>query len=136
MRKVTAIHLIVLQVSLFACASKRFSPAWPAKGFLVYASRELYPDYGQPRGGEGTVDFLTGKTERNPVISGVGSNAPTLSLPACEPAEVRAVHRTSLRVRWLRDSQNSSTLGEDWSSVVHRSKDECLERIRTLKGGL
>ena len=135
-RKIAAISLMLLHIPLsIACGPKRLNPAWPEKGFPVYISKELYPDYGnQPPG----VDFPNRPPEQGPVDPRVveprvGSNPLTSSLPACEPVEVRAVHRTSLRVKLLGDSPNSSTLYGDWSSIVHRSREECLESLKRLK---
>ncbi len=133
MRTIVVTGLILIQICLsIACAATRYRSTWPEKGFPVYISRDLYPDPGQPRGVDSTVDFLTGRSERNPAQSRLTPEPSPPTLPACEPAEVRAVHKTWLRVRWLRESQYSSTLNGDWGSVIHRSREECLERMKTL----
>jgi len=137
MRKamVTIQLLLVLTSALTVCASTRSNSTWPQKGTLLYISKTLYPDHGLPRGGSSTEDFLTGSSERNPITSGDGSTPPRLELPACEPVEVQAVKKESLRVRWRRDTQTLSTLGKDWKSEVHRSKEDCLEAVNARKRG-
>ena len=135
-RRITVSSLLLLHLFLsVACGPKRLKPSWPEKGFPVYISTELHPDFGNEPPG---VTFPTGpsdetKVDPRAVEPRVGSHAFSSNLPACEPVEVRAVHRTSLRVKWLGDSPYSSTLNGDWSSIVHRSKDECLERLKTLR---
>jgi hypothetical protein len=134
MRKLVAIQFLLVQAwVLTGYASTRST--WPEKGSLLYISKALYPDYGLPRGDSSTADFVTGRSERNPITSGAASNPPSLDLPACEPVVVQAVKKQSLKVRWLRDTQTMSTLGKDWRSEVHRSKEECLEVVKALKRG-
>ncbi len=136
MRAVMVTGLLLLQFSLsIACGAKRLNPSWPEKGFPVYISRELHPDYGDQPPGLEFPNRPSDETKVDPraVEPRVGSDPLTSSLPACEPVEVRAVHRTSLRVKWLGESGYSSTLNGDWSPLVHRSREECLERLKTLK---
>ena len=135
MRKaMVAIQLLLVQASaLTGYASARSNSTWPQKGTLLYVSRTLYPNHGLPRGGSSTEDFLTGSSERNPITSGDDSSPPSLELPACEPVEVQAVKKESLRVRWRRDTQTLSTLGKDWRSEVHRTKEGCLEAVNARK---
>lgn len=136
MRKaMVAIQLLLVHASaLTVDASTKSNSTWPQKGTLLYISRALYPD-GLPRGGSSTEDFLTGSSERNPITSGDTSSPPSLELPACEPVEVQAVKKESLRVRWLRNTKTLSTLGKDWKTQVHRSKDDCLEAVNARKRG-
>src|SRR5262245_52286733 len=130
------IILVLLHLPLaLACAGKRFTPSWPEPGLPVYISKELQPDFGNVSPG---VDFPNPQPDKGTVDSGiveprVGSNPLGSSLPACEPVEVRAVHKTSLRVKWSGDKPYSSTLNGDWSAIVHRSREDCLERLKTLR---
>ena len=136
MRKMVAIQLLLVQTWAFTgYAATRSNSTWPQKGALLYISRTLHPDPGVPRGGSSTADFVTGKSETNPITSGDASTTPGLELPACEPVEAQAVKKESLRVRWLRDTQTLSTLGKDWRSEVHRSKEDCLEVVKARKHG-
>src|SRR5262245_7234349 len=127
------VSLLLLPLPLaIACGTKRLEPSWPERGFPVYISKELHPDFGNepPR-----VDFPNPPPQQGTVDSRimdprVGSNPLSSVLPACEPVEVRAVNKTSLRVRWSGDSRYSSTLNGDWGAIVHRSKEECLGSLK------
>ena len=37
-------------------------------------------------------------------------------------------------VRWLNGESVSSTLSENWLSLVHRTKEECIERLKARAG--
>ena len=130
---VTSLVLLLLPLAI-ACAGKRVTPSWPEPGFPVYISKELQPDFGNVSPG---VDFPNPQPDQGTVDSrimepSVGSNPLGSSLPACEPVEVRAVHKASLRVKWSGDNRYSSTLNGDWSTIVHRSKEECLKSLKSL----
>jgi hypothetical protein len=128
---VTSLLLLHLPLAI-ACAGKRAAPSWPEPGFAVYISKELQPDSGNVSPG---VDFPNPQPDKGTVDSRimeprVGSNSGSSSLPACEPVEVRAVHKSSLRVKWSGDRSYSSTLNGDWSAIVHRTREECIERLK------
>ena len=130
---VTSLVLFLLPLAI-ACAGKRFTSSWPEPGLTVYISKELQPDSGNVSPG---VDFPNSQPDQGTVDSRiveprVGSSPRSSNLPACEPVEVRAVHKTSLRVKWSGDHPYSSTLNGDWRPIVHRSRDECVERLKTL----
>ena len=135
MRKAMVIlQFLLVQASVLTVyASTRSNSTWPQKGTLLYVSRTLYANHGLPRGGSSTEDFLTGNSERNPIASDDGSSPPGVELPACEPVEVQAVKKDSLRVRWRRDTKTLSTLGKDWRSEVHRTKEDCIEAVNARK---
>ena len=128
-----ATSLVLLQLTLtIACAGKRLTPSWPEPGLPVYISKELHADSDNVGPG---VDFPNAQPDQGTADSRiveprVGSNSHGSSLPACEPVEVRAVHKTSLRVRWSGENPYSSTLNGDWSALVHRSREECVERLK------
>jgi hypothetical protein len=127
--------LVLLHLTLaIACAGKQYTPSWPERGFPVYISKELQPDSDNVAPG---VDFPNPQPDQGTVDSRimeprVGSSPHSSRLPACEPVEVRAVHKTSLRVKWSGEYRHSSTLNGDWSTLVHRSREECVERMKTL----
>lgn len=128
----TSLVLLLLPLAI-ACAVTRFTPSWPEPGLPVFISKELQPDFGNQSPG---VDFPNPRPDQGTVDSRimeprVGSNPHSSSLPACEPVEVRTVHKNSLRVKWSGDNPYSSTLNGDWSTIVHRSREECMERLKT-----
>jgi hypothetical protein len=43
------------------------------------------------------------------------------------------VKKNSLRVTWLGDRPTQSTLNGDWRSIVHRSKEKCLDAMKILQ---
>jgi hypothetical protein len=97
----------------------------------VYISKELQPDSGNVPPG---VEFPNPQPDKGTVDSrimepSVGSTSGA-SLPACEPVEVRAVHKSSLRVKWSGDRAYSSTLNGDWSTIVHRTREECVASLK------
>ena len=133
MRKTATIPFLLVQALLLAGAgagAAESESAWPDKGIVVYVSRVLHPDGGRSmQTGNMTADFVGGRSDRNPITSGDGAAA-SFGLPACEPVEVRAVKKKSLRVRWERDKETLSTLGKSWKQYVHRSKSDCLDIMK------
>ena len=106
----------------------------PEKGAVLYVSRTLHSQAGSSGpAGSSTADFVTGRTSINPISSGEGG-VTHLSLPACEPVEVRSAKKKSLKVRWLRDRRTVSTLGEHWRDDVHRSQEDCMEKVALRRG--
>jgi hypothetical protein len=91
------------------------SHSWPQRGVPVFVSRELEPVYAP----FGPTNLPTGST-----------SGPTISrLPACEPVEVQTVAEHAIVVRWLNGEPVNSTLSENWQDFVHRTKEECIERL-------
>lgn len=91
------------------------SHSWPQRGLPVFVSRELQPDYAP-------FDSTN--------LGGNSSVGPRSSkLPACEPVEVQAVAEHAIVVKWLNGESVNSTLSENWRSLVHRTKAECMEHL-------
>jgi hypothetical protein len=112
MQRSATVPTIVLTLGLglvTATWSAESSAKEPEKGSVVYVSRVLQPDSGQPQ---------ASKNAAHPGNTG---------LAACEPVEVQAVHGKSLKVLWKKDGKTHSTLGEHWDAVVHATRKDCLK---------
>jgi hypothetical protein len=125
-------------ITLIACSARHLqAPSWLIKGFPVYISRELLPDPDQVglAGQPATVELSPTGGGYTPLGGGVrvkpGTTLAPLGthLPACEPVEVRSATAEYLLVRWLGEDRYRSTLRGDWTASVHRTKEECLERV-------
>jgi hypothetical protein len=116
---------LLLSASTVAClvGSSKYSQSheWPQRGIPVFVSQELQPDYAPfvP------TNLATGSTS-GPAIS---------RLPACEPVQVQAVAEHKIVVKWLNGESVNSTLAENWQDSVHRTKEECIERLSTRRAG-
>lgn len=116
--------LLVVLVSTAAClvGSSKYarSHSWPQRGLPVFVSRGLHPDY---------VPFDSTNLGGN---SSVGPRSSRLS--ACEPVEVQTVAEHAIVVQWLNGESVNSTLPENWKGFVHRTKEECIERLNARAG--
>lgn len=115
---------LLLMASTAAClvGSSKYaqSHSWPQRGHSVFVSRELRPAY---------APF----DPTNP--GGNSSVGPASSrLPACEPVEVQAATEHSIIVKWLNGESVNSTLSENWQDSVHRTKEECLQKLNARAG--
>jgi hypothetical protein len=115
---------LLLLASTAAClvGSSKYaqSHSWPQRGLPVFVSRELQPDYTPFE----QTNLPPGRT-----------SGPTISrLPACEPVEVQAVAEHKIMVKWLNGESVISSLSENWQDFVHRTKEECMERLNALAG--
>jgi hypothetical protein len=114
---------LLLSASTAAClvGSSKYSQShgWPQDGIPVFVSRELQPDFAPfvP------TNLQTGSTS-GPAIS---------RLAACEPVQVQAVAEHKIVVKWLNGESVNSTLSESWQDSVHRTKEECTERLSTRR---
>ena len=124
MRPIGMAYPFLLLASTAAClvgASKYSqSHSWPQRGLPLFVSRELHPDF---------VPFDSTNPAGN---SSVGPRSSTL--PACEPVEVQTVAEHAIVVRWLDGGSVNSTLYENWQGLVHRTKEECVERLNARAG--
>ena len=118
MRPRSIVAPLLLLVATQACsvgATKYAqSHSWPQSGLPVFVSRALEPDY--------RPFFIPSEstTSSGPVIP---------QLPACEPVQVRSVDEHSIIVVWVNGGPAQSTVGADWQSIVHKTREECIERL-------
>jgi hypothetical protein len=115
---------LLLLTSTAACllGSSKYaqSHSWPQRGVPVFVSRELDPVY---------APF------HSTTLAPGGTSGPTISkLSACEAVEVQAVADHAIVVKWLNGESVDSTLSENWQDFVHRTKEECIERLNARAG--
>ena len=118
MRPTSVVATLLPLVALVGCSAGGSKYAqlhsWPQRGLPVFVSRTLEPDY----------------TPFNMASEPTTSSGPAIpQMPACEPVEVRSVNEHSIIVVWPNGGPAQSTVGADWKSIVHTTRDE---RIKSL----
>ena len=118
------IFVLLLVASFAGCAAKKSPPTWPVKGKVVYVSERLVPSWMR---GE-TRPMEEGADSGEPIIPLEEMRTPA-SYPPCQALEVSKVTRESLRLWHTVDGQVFELTGK-WESLVHDTKEECLDRIK------
>ena len=117
------ILVLLLVASFSGCAAKKGSPSWPARGKIVYVSERLVPLWksGEIRSREQGADS---EIQQIPL-----EQMRTLAnYPPCQALEVTKVTFESLHLWHMEDGQVFKMTGK-WESLVHDTKEECLEQI-------
>jgi hypothetical protein len=117
-REIVCPLLLIASTTACLVGSSKYAQShlWPQRGLPVFVSRELHPVY---------TPFDT---------TDLAGKAPISMLPACEPVEVQTVAEHEIVVKWLNGESVASTLSENWQDFVHRTKEECIERLNARAG--
>ena len=123
LKAVERILVLFLVASASGCAAKKRAPGWPVQGKIVYVAERLVPLWKS-----GEIHSREQGTDSGVQQIPLDRMRTITSYPPCQALEVTKVTFESLHLWHMEDGQVFKMTGK-WESLVHDTREECLEQI-------